>query len=149
MRRQSLGNRRFVEAILCQRPAHLLQRLGQLGRGKTRAGRELAGALQLRIHGGALGAVHADGPDKCTWRPAKNQVNALLPALPIYLDILVKTGGKELAQTALQLFPVQRPSLGLGQVAGQRGQPAGRNPLEGDAPHRQALPLGERIPATL
>ena len=94
MRRQNLGDRRFVKAVLRQCSAHLFQRLVQLGRGIAGAGCKLAGALQLRIHGGPLGSVHAYRPNEGARRAAKDQGHSILLALCLHLDVLVKSGGK-------------------------------------------------------
>ena len=134
-----------MEAVPGQGAAHLFQSMGEFGRGKAGAGRELAGALQLSIDGGALGPFHADGADKGARRAAEDEGHAVLLALALHLDGFIEAGGKELAQAFFQIFAVERRSLGLGKMAGQRGQAAGGNPFERDAPHRQAIPLDQEI----
>ncbi len=114
-----------VKAVLGQRQAHLLQSLIEFGGGKTGAGRQLAGALQLRIDGGALGAVHADRTDEGARRPAKDEGHAVLLANSLHLNGFKEAGRKELAQAPFQLFPAQGRSLGLGQMAGQRDKAIG------------------------
>ena len=56
--------RRLVESIVGQRLAHLLSAWSSLAWVNRVPGVELAGALQLRIDGCALGAIHADPSDK-------------------------------------------------------------------------------------
>ena len=104
MRRERIGNRRLVESVLGQRAAHLLKRLAEFGLGKAGTGRELAGALKLRIHRGALGPVHADRPDKRARRSAEDQGHAILLARSLDLDVLIEASGKELAQALLQVL---------------------------------------------
>ena len=56
----------------------------EFGRGKAGAGRQLAGALQLRIDRDPLGPVHADRADEGARRSAKDQGHAVLIALTVH-----------------------------------------------------------------
>ncbi len=54
-----LRDDRFEIAVLLERGAHLLRGADHLFLGQAGSRIELAGSLQLHIHGGAGGAVHA------------------------------------------------------------------------------------------
>ena len=125
MGRQGLGNGWLVEAVVRQRGAHLLQSLAQFCRSKAGPGGQMAGALQLRIYGCALGALHGDDADEGARRPAKNQVHAIGLTRTLHLDAVKKAGRKQLPQALFQVVSAQSRALGLGQMAGQGRQPGG------------------------
>ena len=123
MGRQGVGNHRRVKSVLSQRQAHLLQSLIEFGGGKPSAGRQLTGAFQLRIDGGALGALYADRADEGARRSAKDKGHAVLLADSFHGNGFKQAGRIEPSQALFQRFPVQRRSFGLVQMAGQRGKP--------------------------
>ncbi len=71
------GYCRLVESVFGHGLPHLLERVVEFGLRKTGAGRELAGALQLRIQGGAFGTVDADSSDKDARRTLEDEVHDL------------------------------------------------------------------------
>ena len=79
MRGDGLRDDRFVIAVLLERGAHLLDGADHLFLRQARSRIQLAGPLQLHIHGGASGAVYADGPDKRARSPGENQSHAVRP----------------------------------------------------------------------
>ena len=135
-----LRDDRFVVAVLLQRGAHLLDGADHLFLRQAGSRIQLAGPLQLHIHGGANGAVYADGPDKRARSPGENQSHAIRLTRAAHLNGVVEAGGIELAQTALQIVLGQRRSFGLGQMAGKRLELIGGDAFERDAAHRKALP---------
>ena len=92
-RREGLGNGRFVESVYSQSNPHQFNRPTQPDRGKTGARSKLAGALKLRIEGGALGSFHADHSDKRARLAAKDQGHTAGFERSLHLDGLIKSSG--------------------------------------------------------
>jgi hypothetical protein len=137
---QGLADLRFMESVVGQGAAHLIQRSGKLGRREAGAGGELAGTVKLSIDGGAGGAVHADGSDKCARRSPENQRDSTVHARACHVDGFVEAGCKELAHAFSRVFRIERSAFGLRQVAGEGIKPGGRHALERNAPDRKPAP---------
>ena len=146
VRRERGGDLRLVESVFGHRLAHLLERVGELGLGKARAGLEPAGALQLSIQGGPFGAVNSHSADKGAGTATKDEVDDVLVGqyrglCAFHLYRLVKAAGIELAQALSYVFRIEGLSSKLGQLASQRVKAIRGNAGEGNAAHRQATPL--------
>ncbi len=141
MRRDGLRDGRFVIAVLLERGAHLLERPRTILAWVKRVP-----ASSWLARSSCVFMVAPVAPSTLTVPinvrgvPRKTRPRRPPSRRGLDFDGVIKAGGVELAQAALQVFRGQRRSLGLGEMAGKRGQPFGGNALEGDAAHRQTLP---------
>ncbi len=138
--RHRLRDGRFVIAILLERGAHLCNGAKHPGLSQAGSGFKLAGALQLGVHGGSGGSVHAHDSDESPRGSKKNQRHAARLARSLDLDCVKDSGRVKLAQAPFQVIGAEGCSFRLSEMSWKRGEPVGRDALERDAPHRQTLP---------
>ena len=138
--RHRLRDSRFVIAILLERGAHLLNCPKHPGLSQTGSGFELAGALQLGVHGGPWSSVHAHDSDEGPRGSEKNQRHAVRLARSLDVDGVIDSGRIQLAQALFQVIGAEWCSFRLSEMSRKRGEPGGRDAFERDAPHRQTVP---------
>src|SRR5271155_4187754 len=119
-------------AIVFKRGAHLLNGAKHFGLSETCSGLELAGALELRVHGCADGAVDAHCADKSARSSDENERYSAGVARGLNLDAVIKPGCVELAKAFFEVVGREWCSFGLVEVAGQRSEAVGGNALEVD-----------------
>src|ERR1700722_11186082 len=133
MGRDCLRDRRFVIAIRFKRGAHLLNSAKHFGLSEACSGLQLAGALKLRVHGWADGAVDAQCADKRARVPNESQCYSAGFARGLNLDVVIKAGCVELAEASFKAVGGKRCSFCPVVMRGQRSEAVGGNALEGNA----------------
>ena len=128
-----LRDRRFVIAIIFKRGAHLLNSAKHFGLSESRSGLELAGALELRVHGWADCTLDAQCADKRARVPNENERYSAGLARCTNFDAVIKASCEELAEAFSDVVGGERCSLSLVEVAGQGSEAVGGNTLEGNA----------------
>jgi hypothetical protein len=101
--RDCLRDRRFVIAIILKRGLHLLNSAKHFGLSEACSGLELAGALELRVHGWADGTLHVQYSDKCARVPDESQRYSAGFARCTNFDVVIKASCVELAEASSQV----------------------------------------------
>src|SRR6185503_16633721 len=93
---QSVGNLRFIEAIVGKGLSHATLGCAEAILREARTGIQSAGCDELSVHRRAFGASYSDDPDELPGRAAEDKLDTVAILRGIGFDIFEETCGKKL-----------------------------------------------------